>query len=78
MPIIFIKDGFRFFFYSNESQEPVHVHVEKAEAVAKFWIKPVRLAKNDGFKSNEIKRILKILFESQQVIEDKWYEHFKK
>jgi hypothetical protein len=28
MPTVFIKDGFRFFFYSNEHR-PIHVHVRK-------------------------------------------------
>ena len=78
MPLIFTKDGFRLFFYSNEAREPVHVHVEKAEAVAKFWIKPIRLARNDGFKSSEIKKIIRIIFENQQLVEEKWNEHFKK
>ncbi|MCP4109321.1 MAG: DUF4160 domain-containing protein [Desulfobacteraceae bacterium] len=32
--------GYRFFFYSNEGNplEPLHIHVRKGEAVAKFWI----------------------------------------
>lgn len=42
MPTIFVYVGFRFFFYSNEGQprEPAHVHVRKAGAEAKFWVRP--------------------------------------
>ena len=76
MPIIITKNGYRLFFYSNEMNEPIHVHVEKAENVAKFWLNPIRLAKNDGFKSYEVKKIIKIIFEHQQLIEVKWNEHF--
>jgi hypothetical protein len=35
MPTILLISGFRFFFYSNESQEPMHVHVSKASADGK-------------------------------------------
>jgi len=47
MPTLWVEDGFRFFFYSNEGspREPVHVHVEKGGAEAKFWLLPeVRVA----------------------------------
>ncbi|MDY0084344.1 MAG: DUF4160 domain-containing protein [Bacteroidales bacterium] len=43
MPEIFRKLGFVFFFYSNEGQEPMHVHVRKAGGFAKFWVEPVDL-----------------------------------
>jgi hypothetical protein len=33
-------EGFRFFFYSEENDEPAHVHIAKGEAEAKFWISP--------------------------------------
>ena len=32
MPTVLTTQGFRFFFYSNENDEPVHVHVSKADA----------------------------------------------
>ena len=37
MPQIFTKDGFRFFFYSND-HEPLHVHVQKGSGEAVFVI----------------------------------------
>jgi len=51
VPVIFRQRGFRFFFYSNEGtpREPMHVHVEKDDMEAKFWLLPeVRVAYNDG------------------------------
>ena len=38
MPIVFRYKGYRFFFFSNEGdpREPMHIHVRKGEASAKF------------------------------------------
>ena len=76
MPTIFIIDGFRFFFYSNEGSEPIHVHVEKAEKYAKFWVKPISLAYNYKFHQAELNRIHKIIESRRKEIEEKWNEHF--
>jgi hypothetical protein len=38
MPTILFINGWRFFFYSNEGNEPIHIHVQKAEMEAKYWI----------------------------------------
>jgi hypothetical protein len=38
MPTILIVSGWRFFFYANERNEPMHVHCQKAEAEAKYWL----------------------------------------
>ncbi|HAE38807.1 MAG TPA: hypothetical protein DCG57_09235 [Candidatus Riflebacteria bacterium] len=35
MPVIFEKDGYKFFFYSNE-HDPVHVHVRRMAAAKQF------------------------------------------
>jgi hypothetical protein len=52
MPEIFRALGFVFFFYSNEGQKPVHVHVRKAGGFAKFWIEPVELDFSQGMYEN--------------------------
>ena len=45
---IHIFEGYRIGFYSNERDEPPHVHVIRADNEAKFWLDPVRLANNMG------------------------------
>ena len=42
MPTILRSGSFRFFFYSNEAlpREPAHVHVERGDMEAKFWLRP--------------------------------------
>jgi len=39
MPTLFIVFGFRFLFYSND-HEPIHVHVIKGNAEARFQVLP--------------------------------------
>jgi hypothetical protein len=59
MPTLLRWNGFRFYFFSNEGFEPAHIHVDKAEFSAKFWLSPVRLAENYGFPYNEIIKLEK-------------------
>lgn len=42
-------EGFRFFFWSNEGSEPPHVHVERGDGYAKYWLAPVRFDYSVGF-----------------------------
>ena len=38
MPTILMIYGWRFFFYANEGNEPIHIHCRKGEAETKYWI----------------------------------------
>ena len=38
MPTILMIMGWRFFFYANERNEPIHVHCQKGESEAKYWL----------------------------------------
>ena len=38
MPTILLILGWRFFFYANENDEPVHIHARKGEMECKFWL----------------------------------------
>ena len=55
----------------------MHVHVEKAEKYAKFWMKPISFYRNNGFNSSELKTIEEILEKYQTKIEEKWNEYFR-
>ena len=44
VPTLLLVDGYRFFFFSNEGTEPPHVHVERGDGYAKFWLEPVELS----------------------------------
>ena len=44
MPTILRIGPYRFFFYNNEDGEPVHIHIQRDNKLAKFWVNPVVLA----------------------------------
>lgn len=80
MPVIFRDRGFRFFFYSNEGtpREPVHVHVEKDNVEAKFWLKPeVHVAYNEGYDAHTLRELLEIVESNRERIERAWHEFFR-
>jgi len=56
MPEVFRFEGYVVFFYANEGQEPIHVHVRKAGGFAKFWIEPLELDYSHGLKTKEVAR----------------------
>lgn len=78
MPTILRQGPYRFYFYSADGDEPVHVHVERDDRIAKYWLGPVRLHSSRGFAAAEISRIAKIIKEHQKEIEEKWNAFFGK
>ena len=38
MPTVLFILGWRFFFYANEGNEPIHIHCKKGDAEAKYWL----------------------------------------
>ena len=65
MPTILRVGHYRFFFYSNENNEPPHIHIEKDDKTAKFWLENIGLASNDGFTGKELKDLHVIIHENQ-------------
>jgi hypothetical protein len=49
MPTVLRWRGYRFYFFSNEGHELPHIHVDRGGNSVKFWLEPVRLARNFGF-----------------------------
>lgn len=78
MPTVFLVEGYRFFFYSNENDEPMHVHVQKGDANAKIWLQPLRIAYAHGLKPGEIKSILGIISSNSVTLVIRWNAHFRK
>jgi hypothetical protein len=66
----------RFFFYSGDRDEPPHVHVERDDNVAKFWLEPIRLQSSGGFNRSEINRLIKMIQENQEILMRSWDEFF--
>ena len=79
MPVVFRYKGYRFFFYSNEGEprEPLHVHVRKAEAVARFWLEPdASAASSFGMAARELRELLAVAIDNRELIARYWNEHF--
>lgn len=77
MPTVLRVDGFRFYFFSREGQEPPHIHVEQAERYAKFWLTPVSLATTRGFRSHELTILSGLVAQHRVLFEEKWHEHLR-
>lgn len=75
MPKVFEKEGFRFFFYSNEHR-PMHVHVRYGGGEAIFDLEPVvELRESIGLKVKELSRAEVLARENLQLIIQTWHEH---
>jgi hypothetical protein len=76
MPTVLRSGPYRFFFYAGDRDEPPHVHVERDDCLAKFWLQPVRLESSDGFHRHEINRIRSSVEQHELEILERWNEFF--
>ena len=76
MPTLLIVGGYRFFCYAGDRDEPPHIHIERDEDQAKFWLAPIRLQKNKGFSRTEINHIQKLIQEHQEQLLAGWNDFF--
>jgi hypothetical protein len=75
MPRIFEKDGFSFFFYSNEHL-PIHVHVRKSGGEAVFVVEgSVELRESQGLNVKDLGKAQVLAEENKELIIKKWNEH---
>lgn len=75
-PAILREGPYRFYFYSHEPGEPPHVHVDRDDRTAKFWIQPIALAFNLGFSAFELRRVEAIVRAHQMELLEVWYDYF--
>ena len=57
MPTVLRVGPYRFFFYAGDREEPPHIHVERDDKLAKFWLEPLRLQRSGGFNRMELGKI---------------------
>ena len=76
MPTVLRSGPYRFFFYSHEPNEPPHIHVDRDELSAKFWLDPVQLARNFGFRANELRTIQSLVTKHRRELLEAWHEFF--
>ena len=78
MPTVLRTGPYRFFFYAGDRNEPEHVHVERDDNVAKFWLDPVRLQRSGGFGSSEINLMQKLVEDNRENLIRSWNEYFSR
>ena len=72
MPTVLRIGPYRFHFYSRENNEPPHIHVARDDQEAKFWLRPVSMAKNIGFPMDELRTIEKHVIRTQEQLLNAW------
>ena len=76
MPTVLRVGPYRLFFYSSDQNEPIHVHIERENKIAKVWLDPIRLQNSGGFSRSEINRLLSIIIEHQLKLMEAWNDYF--
>lgn len=76
MPTVLKIGPYRYFFYSGDRDEPVHIHIERDDKIAKIWLEPIRLDSSGGFNRKEISEMLKTVQEHHQEFVEAWHDYF--
>ncbi len=76
MATILFVIGWRFFFYSNEGKEPIHIHCKKGDMECKYWLDRANFALEEAYAYNmnnkDRRNVKKIIFEYFEFIENEW------
>lgn len=76
MPTVLRIGPYRFFFYSNEDKEPAHIHIQRDNMLAKFWLKQLALASSTRFSPTELRKIESLVADNQELFLEAWNEYF--
>ncbi len=76
MPTIFRVFGLRFFFYSDERNEPPHVHIEKGKGRGKYWLDPIEKVYMHNFNKQEERQVRYLVKKKQITFRNKWHDYF--
>ena len=76
MPTVLRSGPYRFYFYASDGAEPAHVHVERDDETAKFWLDPVRLQSSGGYSRRELNQIQRLVEEHRDQLLRSWNEFF--
>ena len=69
---------YRFFFTSNDLDEPPHIHVERDGMVAKFWLSPIRIAKSARFPAHELSKMERVVRDFHSAIMEAWNDFVRR
>ncbi|MBE2233314.1 MAG: DUF4160 domain-containing protein [Anaerolinea sp.] len=75
MPTVLRIGSFRFHFYSDERNEPPHIHVATPDGECKFWLDPVRLARNKNVAPHVVRNMEQLVYEHRDLFLRAYYGH---
>ena len=76
MPTVLRSGPYRFYFYAGDRDEPAHVHVERDQNKAKFWLQPVAYQSGYGFNRSELMDLYRLISEHQKTLLQGWHDYF--
>lgn len=76
MPTVLQIGPYTFIFFSSDMPEPPHIHVKRDRLIAKYWLEPISLAKNRGFKDYELTQIAEMVSEHRIQFLEAWNDYF--
>jgi hypothetical protein len=76
MPTVLRSGPYRVYFFSHEPNEAPHVHVDRDDSSAKFWLAPVALVHNLGFSRHELAELERLIMQNQHLLLEAWNEFF--
>ena len=82
MPTVIFLFGWRYFFYSDEGSEPLHIHCEKGEKEAKFWLdvktRAITLAFAHNMSAKDMRDVKRVIGQYFDELLKAWKNHQKK
>lgn len=74
MPVVLRVKGYKFRFYMADIMEPPHVHVAKSGNQAKFWLQPLKVAREGHFRPIDLREIERIIEDNLEFLLNAWEE----
>ena len=78
MPTVLRIGPYRFHSYSDEYNEPPHIHVETGDGECKFWLNPVKLANSKNLSPKIIREIERLVFKNNVFLFAKFQEYHER
>ena len=76
MPTVLQDGPYSFVFFSSDRGEPPHIHVKRDRQITKFWLNPIVLVNNKGFKEHELNQIARLVVKHQEILMEAWHDYF--
>jgi hypothetical protein len=81
VPTVLYLRGWRLHFYSNEGNEPIHIHAQKGDADCKYWLDvegyDIREAYAYNMSPRDTREVRQLIFQHFDEIVDAWNIWFR-